>query len=55
VYRRLRRANIPIAPIPSSDKLPGSGVDNVFVLNARLVGSVEALELLTKSFAVSLA
>jgi hypothetical protein len=46
---------MPIAPIPSSDRLPGSGVDSVFVLNARLVGSVDAPELLTKSFAVSFA
>jgi hypothetical protein len=46
---------MPIAPIPSSDKLPGSGVDNVFVLNARLVGSVTLPEFVTKSFAVSFA
>jgi hypothetical protein len=50
--RRFRFASSPTA---SRDRLPGSRVGKVYLLNARLIGSVTLPEFVTKSLAVSLA
>jgi hypothetical protein len=52
---RRRRRIMASPPNPRTLSIPGSGVERVLVLKANVAASVEALELLRKSLAVSLA